>query len=158
MPSMIEDWRNKLELALVEMLPENTQPIDSHGAEFTVMTGTLEKPRSVDCLSVRTRKLLRADALFRIDRAKGFYPDIVSDSSEATDIAGIFYDAQAGRIAAALLHALGRPNASSVEMQALNQTFLCGRCCNSQRYYSWEEIVRMSLMLASDGSNAAYLD
>ncbi|CAE6451908.1 unnamed protein product [Rhizoctonia solani] len=137
-----KDWSRNLEAALVKKLPRNLAPVNIEGSDFylQVHIGT-EDISIVDAhrLVPNFRELLRADILLGGGAYNfGYFPHTCDDWSP-TGCAQ--YNDKVSAIARALLSTLQRPNASFLEMRALGNSFLCGRCTGEPVYRSWEDIL-----------------
>lgn len=135
---LIDEARSAFEGRLVQMLPNDTQPVDSQGTEFDLVAVTDEDAQSLDILPLGTRKLLRADAIFKTSNGLLFYP---SDFCWPGDPSHPTYDSDSASLAQSLLNTLGRSNASYLEMKALGRSFVCGRCNYRQICYTWKELI-----------------
>ncbi|CAE6410260.1 unnamed protein product [Rhizoctonia solani] len=141
-------WRPSLEAALVKMLPEDLVPVDIESSDFYLQAHTGEKDSTtLDYrLSSDMRKLLRADVRFIYQgaayrRRSTYYPVGFDGWTVASGWSTPTYDPASSAVAKALLGALQRANASYLEMQALGQLFLCGRCTREPSYLTWDGIV-----------------
>lgn len=111
-------------------------------------------------ISPKNNILFRADNVFKFhnERTLMFYPGsftkFFDSTREMEELGGgltashllptlIEYSGEGNSIAAALLKELGRPDASSIEMDALGFRFFCNRCPRLV-LHSWYSIVSVS--------------
>ncbi|CAE6415772.1 unnamed protein product [Rhizoctonia solani] len=134
-------WRPNLEASLVKRLPENLVPADIATSDFYLQTRIGNtNPKILDNrLSSDLRKLLRADVRFMHPDGAVYYPKGFDDWTVGKY--SPTFDPVSSAVAKILLSALQRPNASYLEMQALDGLFVCGRCSRERNYFSWGGIV-----------------
>ncbi|CAE6528699.1 unnamed protein product [Rhizoctonia solani] len=145
----IHTWREELELKLLSLLPEDTQPAELEGVDYKLMLGaTSQDARSLDSLPLECAKLLRADAIFGWTPSDLphescnllYYPDDFRDTFKVTDTAKLFYNPAAGYVAKALLRAIGLPDRTHPAMIGMHRQFQCGRC-NDNSILTWKEML-----------------
>ncbi|CAE6487848.1 unnamed protein product [Rhizoctonia solani] len=129
-------WRDQLEEALIKLIPYNADPADFNAPDLTLTSNA----SPLDSLPTDTKILLRADVVFKkhIYGSCNFYP---SGFQEFNDSTGLSYDADSSVVATELLHALGRPEATYLEMRSLGRTFQCGRCIGFSELMAWEGLI-----------------
>lgn len=146
------DWRSSLEQALIKCLQEannseheevlvsaagDPQALGDNLPRFTLSLGSGSPIRPINVLPAETQQLLRADSVFAFDSHPYFYPD----DFEHEESYGTF-DTNLVKFAKALLSALGRPDATYLELKAVGKAFLCGRCHSTRGCMTWKEMVR----------------
>ncbi|KAG8685584.1 hypothetical protein FRC11_010378 [Ceratobasidium sp. 423] len=145
----IHNWRDELELKLLSLLPEDTQPAELEGVDYKLMVGTTSQDaRSLNLLPLGRAKLLRADAIFGWTQSELphescnllYYPDDFWGTFKVTDKANLFYNPAAGYVAKALLRTIGLPNHSYLAMIGMHRKFQCGRC-HDKSALTWRELV-----------------
>jgi hypothetical protein len=148
----ITAWRNTLESSISGMLPEDTREPDFNVPHFQLKITTVEHDKPIDGLAMDLKKLLRADVVFRGHHTRlHYYPDdFVCTDLNAEQVT---YDAEAAKIAKALLNLLGRPDASYLELKTFGRAFQCGRCHSSAEYRTWKDIVRAAFAISTSGAN-----
>lgn len=139
----ITNWRCELETRLISDLPEGTCEPDFNVPGLILTTGGGEP---ITSLPLGIQKLLRADAtMLGPHFSVNYFPDDFSDTNRGFSTNG--YNPGAASIARALLHALGRPDATYLELKALGCVFQCGRCHASAKNQTWEELVSLGITL-----------
>ncbi|QRW01069.1 hypothetical protein RhiLY_00066 [Ceratobasidium sp. AG-Ba] len=125
--------------------------------EFTVTFSKLDGTTTTDLsdLSPNLQLLLRADTIFKGDHVYHAYPAIVpyfifasnipsasDESNEEEDWSSIKLarDDECSTIAKQILARIGRPNATSAEMEALGANFRCGRCASTLNE-NWDHLI-----------------
>ncbi|KAB5591585.1 hypothetical protein CTheo_4974 [Ceratobasidium theobromae] len=137
---LINDWHDTWKRALLEELPKDTLPIDTQNIECDLTTGT--QGRSLDCLPMEVKQLLRADAIFILGcNELNIYPEKLG-SWDVEKMSWLSYNYGLSNIAKGLLRGLGRPNAPYLGMKALGKSFVYVRCHQDPIYWSWTEIVQ----------------
>ncbi|KAG8758515.1 hypothetical protein FRC11_003524 [Ceratobasidium sp. 423] len=142
------NWRPNLEATLVQTLPDykNLKPVELQNSDFSLVatddTGDLAGPSNR--LSLDLRVLLRADVRFTtacyLSWNSMHYPDRhLGGWTMGTGTPT--HDAVSSRIAQAILCEIHQSDASYLEMRALGQSFLCSRCTDDPKYYTWDGIV-----------------
>lgn len=163
--TLIANWTGRIEGRMAELLREG-RVSDGLPKESPEPTLPLEEPEpnSFQYLSTDQKMLYRADSLFEPLRGSalgvacyfdatlsaGYFTHYSYDGFSMLPIKGAFNvttvkrssDAQAA--ARILLVALGKPDATFLEMKSLGRGFACGRCHDSSMK-CWEEMVRHSL-------------
>ncbi|CAE6410291.1 unnamed protein product [Rhizoctonia solani] len=136
-------WRANLETALVKQLPKGLKPVETESSDFDLLP--MARPSDGDSrelgdlLSLDLRVLLRADVQFGLQYGTFYYPKCFD--SLTADKLGSAHHVASCNTAKAILHALQRPDASYLEMRALGKSFLCLRCIDDPKYYTWDNIV-----------------
>ncbi|CAE6528693.1 unnamed protein product [Rhizoctonia solani] len=149
-------WRDVLELTLLNLLPEGTQPVETGTSGYKVILGSGQDARSLDLLSVECRKLLRADATFCIGKPHPscmskrllYYPEAFQGQFKISDRENLHYDTAAAKIARALLCAMGLPDISYFAMDAVPRIYQCGRCDSTPIFCHWKELLQHYLQKA----------
>lgn len=108
---------------------------------------------ALSAFSPDTRFLLRADSLFNGTHIAHTYPKHHYFIQMDWHYAGpwgvptngtVGYNAKASRLARRMLRELGRPDALDIEMCAVGERFLCGRCDEYVQPVEWSEMVRLT--------------
>jgi hypothetical protein len=123
-------WRTEMESSLVKLLPKGSKPVETQTPDFTLTP-------HLNPLSMDLRVLLRADSRFNLNLGgrMHYYPETFDYYRHES-----VYDEKSSAVAKRVLQALGRPDASYLEMQGLGESFLCLRCINDPTYYTWDKL------------------
>jgi hypothetical protein len=144
---LIAAWRNTLESSMITMLPEDTRAPDFNVPRFQLKIGAVEHDKPIENLPMDLKKLLRADVVFTCPHMRlHFYPDDFMHTDLSAE--QVTYNAEAAKIAKALLNLLGRPDASYLELKTFGRAFQCGRCHSSAVYRTWKDIVSIAFVIS----------
>lgn len=142
---LVKNWRTKLKLGLVRLIPGDRSINHSQGMDVNLANSPNNITQITDCSTAEERKLFRADTIFtRQDGSHSLitYPEDFFQRENSVD--GLIYDAKGVNTAKALLSALEWPDALHLEMEKLGSAFLCGRCSHPPELQTWKEMVKIA--------------
>ncbi|KAG9087861.1 hypothetical protein FS749_002596 [Ceratobasidium sp. UAMH 11750] len=157
----ILEWREKVTVELCQLVPVRISARrDANDVTLTVKGNT----EPTEMLTFTTRRLLRADCIFKASRFHPlhstlrlgssypvalplFFPDLLVTRRDAVwNVEHFEAYPDARRVARALLECLGKEDAVHAEMKVMGSRFVCGRCMDHEAK-DWSGIVSISLYL-----------